>query len=214
MTDAKLCLGGSFDPVHCGHIGTAKALSTYFSVDVGLVPNNLPVHRLALSASQEQRLAMLSLACENEPSLYVDTIELQRDGPTFTIDTLTIYRQQVGDQVPIIWCLGMDAFAQLSTWKDWPDLLNYGHLLVLQRPQSPLPKSQALTSWWRQHQVSQAKHLLHSAHGHIAQIGLPQFDISATHIRRLLHNRQQPDSHLLPIKVANYILEHDIYNNL
>ena len=92
----RVCLGGTFDPVHNGHIGSALALADYLRMTITLVPNGTPAHRDRPSASSAERLAMLRLACDNEPRLRVDARELERQGPSYTIDSLREIRQDIG----------------------------------------------------------------------------------------------------------------------
>ncbi|MDP6969693.1 MAG: nicotinate-nucleotide adenylyltransferase [Gammaproteobacteria bacterium] len=211
MSMVKVCFGGTFDPVHAGHIGSAKALAELLAVPVTLLPNGVPAHRDRPDASPEQRLAMLRMACENEAQLLVDSREIERTGPSYTIDSVMAMRAEMASSDGLIWCLGEDAFAQLHTWHRWRDLLQYTHLLVLQRPASDGPKDTELLDFWQRHRVRQVRHLLARPSGSIASIGLPQYAVSATTIRQLLVQGKTPPEHMLPAKIAHYIAAQNLY---
>jgi nicotinate-nucleotide adenylyltransferase len=211
MSSAKVCFGGTFDPIHAGHIGSAIALSKALPAQVTLLPNGQPAHRATPGASSMQRLAMLQLACEANPELLIDSRELDRTGLSYTVDTVKSMRAEIGPQETLIWCLGMDAFAQLHTWHKWRELLQYTHLLVMERPASELPQDATLIEFWQQHQVAELGQLLTSPSGSIASVCLPQFAISATAIRQLLEQGKTPSVNTLPAKVAQYITAENLY---
>ena len=211
MSEVKVCFGGTFDPVHCGHIGSAKALANALGVPVSFLPNRQPAHRANPGASAQQRLAMLNLVCENDTQLCIDSRELDRQGPSYSIDTLQSLRSELGPQARLIWCLGMDAFAQLHTWHRWRELLQFCHLLVMARPASELPEDAALKALWQRHHVAEPKQLLSCANGGIASVRLPQFDVSATAIRLLLEQGKTPPASMLPAQVAQYIAAQNLY---
>ena len=211
MSEVKVCFGGTFDPVHCGHIGSAKALANALGVPVSFLPNRQPAHRANPGASAQQRLAMLHLVCENEAQLCIDSRELDRQGPSYSVDTLETMRSELGPQTSLIWCLGMDAFAQLHTWHRWRELLTFCHLLVMERPASELPEDAALKAFWHQHHMAEPEQLLSCANGGVASVRLPQFDVSATAIRLLLEQGKTPPASMLPAQVAQYIAAQKLY---
>jgi len=211
MSEVKVCFGGTFDPVHCGHIGSAKALANALGVPVSFLPNRQPAHRANPGASAQQRLAMLHLVCENEAQLCIDRRELDRQGPSYSVDTLETMRSELGPQTSLIWCLGMDAFAQLHTWHRWRELLTFCHLLVMERPASELPEDAALKAFWHQHHMAEPEQLLSCANGGVASVRLPQFDVSATAIRLLLEQGKTPPASMLPAQVAQYIAAQKLY---
>ena len=211
MGMVKVCFGGTFDPLHAGHIGSAKALAEELAVPVTLLPNGVPAHRCRPAASPKQRLAMLRMACEGEAQLLVDSREVERAGPSYTIDSIRAMRAEMGPKDVLIWCLGEDAFAQLHTWHQWRDLLQYAHLLVLQRPASKGPEDAELLDLWQRCQVAEPRCLLASPNGRIASTCLPQFAVSATAIRQLLGQGKTPPETMLPAKVAQYIAAQNLY---
>ena len=103
---------------------------------------------------------MLSLAIEAHDELAMDTREVTRQGPSYSVLTMAEVRQEIGPVKPLIWCMGMDAFAGLKQWHRWQELLNYGHVLVLTRPATSWPQDPELLTWYATHKVDEAKHLV------------------------------------------------------
>jgi nicotinate-nucleotide adenylyltransferase len=130
--------GGTFDPVHNGHIAVADAVAEAYQVTVRLIPAADPPHRDRPGASAVQRAEMLELAIAGHSRLSVDRRELRRGGASFTIDTLREVRSELGPDVPLIWLLGSDALVGLATWKHWRGLFELAHVLAYKRPGSEL----------------------------------------------------------------------------
>lgn len=130
----RILYGGTFDPVHEGHLAIARAVARAMGATVHLVPSADPPHRQAPGASARQRAHMLALAVDGDPALAVDLRELRRVGPSFTSDTLAQVRQEIGPEEPLVWVLGLDSMAQLHTWHDWQGFFDKAHLLAVQRP--------------------------------------------------------------------------------
>lgn len=126
--------GGTFDPVHNGHLAVADAAAACFDVDVAMVPAADPPLRPPPGADAGQRAAMLDLAVAGHPRLRVDRRELHRVGPSYTVDTLAQARAQLGADAPLAWLLGVDAFAGLHRWHRWRELFDLAHLIVAVRP--------------------------------------------------------------------------------
>ena len=124
--------GGTFDPIHIGHLQSALEVQQYLDLlAVRLIPSFIPPHRESLGSEAEQRLEMVRIAVQNNPALEVDDREILRQGPSYTYDTLTSIRDEVGPDVALIMVLGLDSFVTLSTWHRWRDLLASAHILVL-----------------------------------------------------------------------------------
>lgn len=132
------CYGGSFDPVHLGHLAVARAVRDALGAEVRLVPAADPPHKDATHASGALRAEMLELAIAGEPGLGVDRSELEREGPSWTIDTLRLLRARQGPHRPIAWVVGGDSLLRLDTWMQWRELFSHGHVLAVARPGSPL----------------------------------------------------------------------------
>lgn len=132
------CYGGSFDPVHLGHLAVARAVRDALDAEVRLLPAADPPHKARTGASALQRLHMLGLAVEGEIGLAVDAMELEREGPSWTVDTVATLRERHGPRRPIAWVVGGDSLLQLDTWRAWRDLFSYVHVLAVARPGAPL----------------------------------------------------------------------------
>ena len=134
-------LGGTFDPVHFGHLRPALDVQQALGIEkVRLVPCGLPAHRARPGLSASQRLELLRLAIEAEDGLAIDCRELQRDGPSYMVDTLESLRAEAGEQ-PVCLALGVDALAGLESWYRWRDILSLCHLVVMQRPGGQWPRA-------------------------------------------------------------------------
>lgn len=135
-----LLYGGAFDPVHLGHLAVARAARDQLNARLFLVPTGEPPHRDVAKATAEQRLAMLTLSLTDEPQLHIDKRELLRTGRSYTVDTLTEWREELGPDQPLGMIVGDDAFAGLTTWHRWQDLFELAHVVVANRPSpSALP---------------------------------------------------------------------------
>lgn len=125
--------GGTFDPVHHGHLAVARAAADRFGVPVTLAPAADPPHRAATGADAAQRAHMLDLAVAGDPRLGVDRRELLRPGPSWTVDTLDALRVELGDAAPLALLLGADSFRSLPTWHAWLRLPQLAHFIVAGR---------------------------------------------------------------------------------
>ncbi|UUF00245.1 nicotinate-nucleotide adenylyltransferase [Xanthomonas hortorum] len=144
IPDSRLHLyyGGTFDPIHLGHLAIARAARDELGARVHLVPAADPPHRTAPGATAAQRARMLELALADTPGLVLDTRELRRasqgGAPSYTVDTLRELRDELGPATPIAWLLGADAFVGLSNWHRWEALFELAHFVVAERPGVPL----------------------------------------------------------------------------
>ena len=208
----KILWGGTFDPIHQGHVASAVELSQYLALQpIHLLPNRQPAHRQRPEATAEQRINMVSLAIKAHDELAMDAREVKRQGPSYSVLTMAEVRQEIGPAMPLIWCLGMDAFTGLQQWHRWQELLNYGHLLVLTRPATCWPQDPELLTWYAAHKVDDAKHLLASPSGQVAHLKLGQYPVSATQIRQQLRLGHQPSATELAPAVAQYIASQGLY---
>lgn len=212
MTDPKPIgiLGGTFDPIHKAHLTIAEyALKTLDLQEVRFIPCNRPPHRATPKASAKDRLAMLKLATKPYPHFMVDDLELKRTDPSYTVETLRTLREALG-QVPFCFILGKDAFALFNQWKDWKLILTLTHLIVINRPNTELPRESWVDNLLKQHEIFNPKLLHVKAAGFIYQLTLPKLAISATAVRQQLIN-----SHLamndVPEAVLTYIHKHKLY---
>jgi len=133
-TRLRLYYGGTFDPVHNGHLAVARFASDALGAGVWLVPAHDPPHKGPTRADARHRSQMLELAVLDQPGLAVDLRELGRGGPSYTVDTLGELRAELGDASPIAWLIGADSLLQLATWHRWQVLFERAHVVAVQRP--------------------------------------------------------------------------------
>ena len=203
-------LGGTFDPVHIGHLRSALEVAENYALDqLLLIPNAQPPHRGMPQVSPQQRLAMVQLAVEGVELLSVDDRELRRDKPSWSIDTLLSLRAELEEQDQLLLILGWDAFCGLPSWHRWDELLEHCHILVLQRPDADIESPQALRDLVAAKSVNDP-HALQGPSGQIAFVWQTPLAISATQIRQLLAT-QRCVRYLVPDAVFKYIYAHGLY---
>ena len=196
--------GGSFDPVHLGHLKTATSLKTELKLDhLFLLPCCEPVHKDGLKYSSNDRLKMLNLALDNFSTLEIDSREILRGGGSYMIDTLHELKQIYKDE-PICLIIGMDSFIKIKTWKEWQDFSKLGHLVILQRQGFNLTDS-SLDSFHNSKEVNQ---LQLEPNGLLYFSNCPKINISSSDIRSRIDSNQNLDD-LLPKSVINYLRLHE-----
>ncbi len=181
-------LGGTFDPVHYGHLRAADAVRRALHLaEVRLFPAGDPPHRAAPVATAAHRLAMLELALPEFPGLVVDAREIARAGKSYTVLTLEELRAEAPSR-PLVLILGVDAFAGLPTWHRWQAILHLAHLVVVTRPDAALADALAgpLAEAWVARHVDDAARLESQPAGAIYALSIAPQPISATFIRRAL----------------------------
>ena len=207
-------LGGTFDPIHHGHL--RLALELYEALDleqVRLIPLATPPHRLAPIVPARLRLAMLEAAIGDEPALLADDRELRRQGPSYTVDTLLDLRRELGD-IPVCLLLGMDAFATLHTWHRWQQLIELTHIVVAHRSEAHhLPVTGAVRDLFERHKTTDLGDLQRMPAGRIVLQPIPVLDISASRIRALIGSGRDP-RYLLSEPVIALINQRHLYRNL
>ncbi len=201
--------GGTFDPVHYGHLRTLLEVRELLSLsEVRIIPCHIPAHRGTPGATPAQRLAMLQLALQDIPYFTVDQRELQRGGSSYMVDTLTSLRDELG-AAPLCLILGMDAFIKLHTWHEWSRLIELAHIVVMQRPGCAMPTGEVAALVAR-HRVDDKQDLMVAAAGGIWFQQVTQLEIAATAIREQV--RQGRDIRfLLPETVRKYIATNNLY---
>lgn len=204
MAPALALFGGTFDPVHYGHLRAAWEAAEQLNAQVRLMPANVPPHRPQPALSAAQRVELLQLALAGQDRLVLDTRELRREGPSYTVDTLHELRAEIGADPPLVLLLGSDAFAGLPSWNRWLQLFELAHIAVMTRP-GPVPafapalaeqvaaRRGELDGDWRRHGA-----------GRILAVDVTDLDISATAIRAQLAQGQEP-RYLLPEAVREQI---------
>lgn len=203
-------MGGTFDPIHIGHLRSALELREQLGCDeLRFIPCHQPPHRAAPSVTSLQRLRMIELAIADEPGFCIDTREIERDGPSYTIDTLTTLRAEIGAKCALHLIVGADAFAGLDTWRRWHELLDFANLIVMRRPGYVLPQHGAVAEFLQTNQIALSE-VMKRAHGAIAIAQITPLSISATAIRTLIHTQRSP-RYLLPDAVGRFIREQGLY---
>jgi nicotinate-nucleotide adenylyltransferase len=203
--------GGTFDPIHYGHLRSALEVKDIFGLDeVRLIPCASPPHRGQPAVSAEMRQQMLELAIKNQPGLKIDTRELDRhkaseQTPSYMVDTLKSLRQEFPDE-PLLLFIGTDAFKQLTRWHQWQQLFDYAHIVVMTRPGFTI---ETLDGFFRA-RLADAKELAQAPAGKLCFQQVTQLDISATAIRAMIADKQNP-VFLLPDAVLEYIQQHKLY---
>jgi nicotinate-nucleotide adenylyltransferase len=206
-----LFYGGTFDPVHAGHLAVARAAREVFGADVAFVPAADPPHRAAPGASAAQRAQMLALAIAGEPGFRVDTREMLRSGPSWTVGTLRELRAERGPDAPLAWVLGADAFRGLPTWHEWEALLDLAHFVVAVRPGHaleglPAPLAAACAGRW----AADPAGLAASPAGQLFRLDMALHPASATEVRRGLSAGPDAPGWLDPA-VAAFIAREGLY---
>lgn len=213
MSERLRCIalfGGTFNPVHFGHLRMALELREALGFDeMRLLPSHSPRHRDQPQVSAQHRCEMLKLALADCPQLQLDERELQRPGPTYTVDTLEELRAELGESVSISFCLGLDSFLGLPGWHRWERLLELAHLVVVTRPGWQLPREGELAALLKRH-AGEAGELHTGPRGRIAVREQTLLPISATNIRQMIGNRRSPQF-LLPDAVWRYIQDNQLY---
>ena len=184
--------GGTFDPIHIGHLRAAWEAAEALDADVSLVPAKVPPHRPQPVASAEQRAAMLRVALAGQQRLRLDLRELHRDGPSYTFDTLASLREEIGGARPLVVLIGADAFAGLSSWHRWRELFGLAHMCVLTRPAQIPAMPEELASEVAPRLVRGIDNLRMDPAGGVLNMVVTSLGISATRIRDLLATGAEP----------------------
>jgi nicotinate-nucleotide adenylyltransferase len=208
--------GGTFDPVHHGHLRLAQELAEALRMaEVKFIPGGTPPHRAQPQVSSLQRLEMVRLATAGNPLFTVDDREVRRSGPGYTIDTLIELRNELSASRPLCMFMGADAFLELATWHRWRELFSLAHLIVAHRPgfapeSWPQRMPQPLAREYESRLLHQpfAVHL--SPAGGIVTQAIAALDISASMIRESLARNVSP-RYLLPDPVLDYIESNNLY---
>lgn len=214
MSSATLIalMGGTFDPVHIGHLRAAYEAAQALNATVRLMPAQVPPHRPQPVASATQRLAMLEIAITGRPELAVDARELQRSGPSFTVDTLLALRTELGDARPIALIVGADAFAGLPSWNRWLQLFELAHIVVLNRPGAAIASDwpAELRAQVGRRRCLDAAQLHTTASGMVFSLQITALAISATAVRESFSRGETPHW-LVPAEVLAYIEREHLY---
>ena len=210
MSEPIGLFGGAFDPVHRGHIeGALAALHSLNLARIDFLPAAQSPLKSGAVASAQHRLAMLKRAIAGKHGLAVDPRELNRPGPSYTIDTLAELRREHGPEQSLVWIVGSDILASLSQWKRWRELIELAHLVILDRPRSPAWDTSVQA--WLEHHSHPESWLREKPAGSVQWLHQPPVDISSSEIRAALKPGGKVGS-LLCAEVIEYIAEHELYD--
>ncbi|WP_299195104.1 nicotinate-nucleotide adenylyltransferase [uncultured Amphritea sp.] len=208
----KVFMGGTFDPIHNGHLRTALEIQQWLGVkQVTLMPSKAPVHRKQPERTGQQRLDMVRLAVADEPALVADNREVISADASYTVLTLESFRRELGADVPICMILGMDAYLSLPKWDRWQELLKLCHIVVVKRPGWIYEPCEQMQQVSRIHELDDIDAMLQYPAGHVIFRELTPLGISATQIRELIRGGRSP-RYLIPDAVWGYIKQNRLYN--
>lgn len=204
--------GGSFDPIHQGHLQTALNVQNTFHFNrFVFLPCKMPVLKAPSVASTRQRIEMLQVALAPYPDFSIDLREINRETPSFMVETLESFRRERSEECSISLLMGMDAFIQLPRWHRWENLLDLANLLVMSRTVIGIQKlPDLLTSLLQSCEIKNPQELLHSSQGKILFFDAGDYPISSTELRKKMAAGE--DVHpLLPPDVYRYIKAQGLY---
>ena len=192
--------GGSFNPIHLGHLETAISLKAELKLEhLFFVPCCIPVHKDELKFSSAERLQMIKIALERYPSIELDEREIKRGGKSFTIDTLNELKNVYTDS-PICLIIGMDSYLSIKSWKDWKKFSQLAHLVVLKR-EGYNGENVLLESFQK---TSDADQLKSQQNGLLFFSNTPLIEVSSSDIRNKISANQNLDN-LLPQNIIDYL---------
>ena len=202
--------GGTFDPVHYGHLRCAEEARQKLNLDqLYLLPAGTPPHRSTPLATAKQRLEMLQLAQMEFPHLAIDDREVRRDGASYMVDTLKSFRQEF-PQRSLLLLIGQDAANDLHSWFEWEQLFELAHIIILTRPGVKMKYRQDMAKQLQRRLISDVQKLLRSEAGMVLQLEVASIDISATTIKSIMRLGRSPRS-MMPETVWVYINENRLY---
>lgn len=201
--------GGTFDPIHFGHLRAALEINEQLNLDeMRLIPCKHPPHRAMPHSSAEHRLHMVQQAVLNSP-LQVDNREMQREGPSYSVDTLMSLRREF-PQASLCMAVGLDAFLGITSWYQWEKLLQLSNIIVMARAGWELPKTGITAELLETKLLLDSESLAQYSCGRITVQTISTLKISASQIRSLLSHNHLP-WFLMPEKVIQYIQENELY---
>ena len=206
--------GGTFDPIHKAHLQCALSVHEALKLHkIYFMPCAKPPHRELPERHAEHRCAMVELAIADYPFLALDKRECLRQEKSYTVDSLTEIRKEIGAQTALLFILGYDAFISIETWNRWQSLLTLCHLLVINRPGYTLPEQGTLANTIKQHKTTNPENLIIQPAGFIYFHSMPESFISASKIRHEMHSDKNVNDDI-PDKVINYIKQHKLYQSI
>ena len=204
-------MGGSFDPIHFGHIKPALELARVYQLEkIILLPCKVSPFKDCTYASASHRWNMVNLVAANNELFVADGRELDRDAPSYSYTTLAELSEEIGAHYKLLWILGADALQDFPAWHRAEEIMQLAHILVMGRPGFEAPQSQATRDWLDNYLCTDIDALEERDFGHIFQTETEMLDISSSQIRAVIGNGEQP-KYLLPGGVWNYIRRNQLY---
>lgn len=206
-------LGGTFDPVHFGHLRLAQEVADALALaEVRFIPGGTPPHRAAPQTSAAHRLAMVRLATAGNALFRVDDRETLRDGLSYSFDTLTALRNELDGDQPLVLIMGADAFLAFHRWHRWQEIFLLAHIAVVHRPGAALTQigEAALAREFMQRRTDSVEAITKTPAGCIAEVPITALDISATAIRAAIQSRHSA-RYLSPDAVLQYIHDNQLF---
>lgn len=206
--------GGTFNPIHNGHLALAQTvLDRLHCTQIRFIPAAVPPHKETPAVTAQHRAAMVKLAIQNHPKFVLDTCELDRQGPSYTIETLHLLHTRFPDQ-SLCLIMGQDSYLKLPTWHRWHELLDYCHLLVVHRADLATELVLHVEHTHRFLTGEQfTSECLAATHGFIGYLPESPPAISSTAIRAELAHSGKATTDLLPALVHQYIDQHHLYQS-
>ena len=203
-------IGGTFDPIHFGHLRPAFEIAEKLSLDeLRFIPSANPPHRWKPEANPQQRLDMVKLAIKDTPNFALDDREYRREGASYTVDTLQSIRDEIGEEHPLCMILGMDAFSSFTQWHQWKKILSLCHIVISSRPNYD---DSPIDSWMQNLHCDDSALLSQSPAGKLYFCEVTQLDISATRIRQMIKKGVSP-RFLTRKTIVEYIQKNAIYQD-
>ncbi len=213
--------GGTFNPIHNGHLIVAEQIREWFKLTrIYFVPSAIPPHKEGTILEGNHRLGMVKLATDSNPFFYSSSVEVDRGGSSYTIDTVREMKKEIGEEHTFYFILGTDAFRDIHTWKDYPHLLQFCKFIVISRPRADLDSvREGLSSFLtgpdlnlvikrvREQEISQG---INPQKADIFFIHVPQIDISSSDIREMIR-KGRSIRYQVPDAVEQYIEQNGLY---
>ena len=213
--------GGTFDPVHAGHLAVARRVSELFSIDEFLfMPARVAPHKLDVRVSSSlHRYTMLALATRTDARLFISSFELEGPERQYTVDTLFHFRSCFGDAADLFFIMGTDSWAEITTWREWQRLLTLANLIVVTRPGYEVSAEHVGAETAAR--VVDVRGLRAEGSSGMAEPGTPKIfitdavmhDVSATEVRQAARENREDLTKLVPLEVADYIRKYKLYRN-
>ncbi len=204
-------MGGSFDPIHFGHIKPCLELAQSCQLDtIILLPCKVSPFKEHTHASSLHRWNMVNMIAANSDVFITDARELERSGPSYTVTTLTELSQEIGEQHKLFWILGADALQDFPEWYQAEEIMRLAHVLVLARPGYELPRNREKLDWLEKYLCTDFDELETRDFGCIYRTETQMLDISSTRIRTMIGEGKQP-KYMIPGGVWNYIKRNQLY---